>query len=116
MGTAEVNTQDGNTFDPNSILSFRTDRFSFVPSIHPDKEKIEAAFEDNPELANQYRGLSALGSLLHAADESAPFRDAYAKDPYAAVERYGYLLDDNRQCEFHLSISEAGIDEFFRES
>lgn len=87
-----------------------------VANDHPDGEKIEAAFEDNPELANRFRRLSALGSLLRAADEAVPFQEAYAKDPFGAVERYGYLFDDNRQSEFHLSISDAGIDEFFTES
>lgn len=86
-----------------------------VANDHPDKEKVEAAFEDNPELTNQFRRLSAMGSLLRAADEAAPFQEAYANDPYGAVERYGYLFDDNRQSEFHLSISDAGIDEFFEE-
>ncbi len=55
-----------------------------------------------------------MGSLLEAYDRAAPFREAYAKDPYAAVARYGYLLDDNGgPGAFHLRVLADGMEEFF---
>lgn len=63
-----------------------------VTNDHPDKEAIERLFRENPELANQFRGLSGLASLLAAAEKHEEFAAAYEKNPYAAVGEYSQLF------------------------
>ncbi len=101
--------------DMSQEFTLRSDSMGgvIVAGDHPDKETIEALFESDPDLANRFRGMGAAASLLHAADEAAPFHEAYAKDPYAAVDRYSYLFDDNRQAIFSLRFGVEGAEEFF---
>ncbi len=84
-----------------------------VVGDHPDKEQIEAIFEENPQLANQFRGISALSSLLQASEEALSFQEAYAKDPYAAVAQYSHLFDDNRQVDYQMQITGDTIEDIF---
>jgi len=84
-----------------------------VANDHPDKTKIEAIFEQHPELANEFRGISATASFLNAADRAAPFHQAYAKDPYAAVAQYSYLFDDHGGPEFQWRITQDAMEAFF---
>ncbi len=67
-----------------------------VTNDHPDKEKIEALFADNPDLANQFRGLSAVAALLKAAEEHAAFVRAYEADPEAVLRRNEHLFANDR--------------------
>lgn len=64
-----------------------------VKGDHPDKEKIEQLFADNPELSNDFRGVSAMSSFSKAAEEYLEFAKEYDKDPYAAVTKFGHMFD-----------------------
>ena len=64
-----------------------------VRGDHPQKDRIEALFEDNPELANDFRAVSGLSSLVDAAKEHEGFAALYRQDPEAAVAKYGHLFD-----------------------
>ena len=75
-----------------------------VANDHPDKEKIEKIFQDNPELANLYRAISATQSIIYAFEESAGFREMYADNPKQAVQTYRYLFDDNRDVSDQFTI------------
>lgn len=86
-----------------------------VANDHPDREKIEAIFQDNPELANEFRGLSATASFLRAADEHQKFSAAYERDPRAAVEQFSHLFDNTDPREFAMRISRDTVTGFFEE-
>ena len=84
-----------------------------VQGDHPQKDEIEALFEDNPELANDFRAVSGLASHVEAAREHMDFAALYRQDPETAVARYGRLFDGTEDDgEFVLTIGEpvAGID------
>ncbi|MBN2024509.1 MAG: hypothetical protein JW809_17145 [Pirellulales bacterium] len=86
-----------------------------VAGDHPDKEKIEALFQDQPELANEFRHVSATASLLRAADESKAFQAAYAKDPQGAVRQYAHLFSGVNSPVFGLDVgAEAILDSFVK--
>ena len=84
-----------------------------VANNHPEREKIEALFENNPELANEFRGLSGTASLLRAADEHSKFAAAYAKDPTAAVQQFSHLFDKTDSREFAMRVTNDSIMGFF---
>lgn len=60
-----------------------------VANDHPDKEKIEALFADDPELANVFRQVLGLQELVTASEKHLAFAAAYAEDPEAAVAQFG---------------------------
>lgn len=70
-----------------------------VGSDTPQAVLTEAALSQDETLSGDLRHLSALVSLLQAADEHSEFADAYAADPYQAVEDYRGLLGDGSQTE-----------------
>lgn len=63
-----------------------------VANDHPDKEKIEAMFAEDPELAGDFRQVSATGSLIKACEAHIEFAADYAKDPEAAVAKHWHLF------------------------
>ncbi|MBE0533796.1 MAG: hypothetical protein IH626_23475 [Rhodospirillales bacterium] len=60
-----------------------------VANDHPDKEKIEALFADDPELANEFRRVLGLQELVTASEKHLEFAAAYAENPEAAVAQFG---------------------------
>ena len=84
-----------------------------VAGAPPDKQTIETLVRNDPVLANQFRGMNAAASFLHAIDEAAPFHKAYAKDPYAAVQRHSQLFDDNQPSIFNIHFDEEGAETLF---
>ena len=63
-----------------------------VANDHPDKDKIEAMFAEDPELAGDFRQVSATGSLIKACEAHVEFAADYAKDPKAAVAKHWHLF------------------------
>lgn len=101
--SAAFNDRLGNLFraagiDTTHPIDLRSDSQGHVrvTNDHPQKEKIEALFADDPELANQFRGLSAVAALLKAAEEHAAFVRAYEADPEAVLRRYEQPFADHR--------------------
>lgn len=97
--------------DRSTVAELRVDSTGkiVVTNDHPDKETIEQIFEDNPELANQFRGLSGLFSLLEAADSQSDFAAAYERNPYAAIAEFSELFSD-QQSVFELLIGSTEIE------
>lgn len=80
-----------------------------VTNEHPCEEEIEALIQRDDALSNNFRHISAVGSLLEAAREAANFQQEYDLDPLAAVRRYGYLFDDQSFTHpFRLTLFESG--------
>ena len=79
-----------------------------VQGDHPQKDEIEALFEDNPDLANDFRAVSGLADHVAAAREHEAFAALYQQDPEAAVAKFGHLFDGIKdEDDFVLSIGES---------
>jgi len=65
-----------------------------VKGDHPDKDKVEALFEENPDMRDRFAALSAGSGMLEAMEEHMEFARAYAQNPAAAVQKYWYLFQD----------------------
>jgi hypothetical protein len=63
-----------------------------VAGDHPQKEKIESFFRDDPGLRNDFVGMTAQGEFLRAADEATEFQRAYREDPEGALEKFKHLF------------------------
>jgi hypothetical protein len=68
-----------------------------VVNDHPDKAKIEAVFEADEKLANEFRLLSNTASLFRAAAEHLRFAEAHARDPAAAMVQFAHLFDGQKR-------------------
>ncbi|WP_421903245.1 hypothetical protein [Maridesulfovibrio sp.] len=75
-----------------------------VKGDHPQKEKIEQLFQDNPDLANDFRGISGLNSLVEAGEEYLGFAKAYEKNPYEAVAKYSHIFNGMNVEQFSMLI------------
>ncbi|ACS81236.1 hypothetical protein [Maridesulfovibrio salexigens] len=75
-----------------------------VMGDHPQKDKIEQLFEDNPDLANDFRGISGLNSLVEAGEEYLEFAKAYEKNPYEAVAKYSHIFSGMDIEEFSMTV------------
>jgi len=69
----------------------------------PHADRLAAKINGNDELANEIRGMSAMASILEAIKKHQEFAAAYDQNPVAAVERFGYLLEDGH--EYHASFT-----------
>ena len=61
---------------------------------HPQSYEIKKMLAENPELAQEYNEITAIGQFLSAAKESIEFQKAYAQDPYEALRRFAYLFEE----------------------
>ncbi len=76
-----------------------------VNGQEPEAGKLAQAINEDEELANSIRGMSATASLLEAARRHQEFAAAYEREPLAAVEQYGYLLEDGH--DYHVTFTMA---------
>ncbi len=65
----------------------------------PQAVLTEAALSQDESLSGDLRHLAALVSLLQAVDAHSDFAEAYAADPYQAVEQYRGLLGEGTETE-----------------
>ncbi len=79
-----------------------------VKGDHPQKDKIEKLFEENPDLANDFRGVSAQTDFVEAGKEHVEFAKEYAKNPYAAVAKYNSLFSTLQTDEFSMIFDSEG--------
>ena len=94
--------------DATQTLDLTTDSEGnvVVANDHPDKEKIEAMFADDPELSNDFRQISSTGSLIKACEAHVEFAADYAEDPEAAVAKHWHLFSGLQQ-EYVLRLGEG---------
>lgn len=86
-----------------------------VSNNHPDKEKIERLFTDNPELRDRFAKISANASVLRAAEHYGQFAQDYARlqaNPAAQSALVGAEVARNKAV-FQMAISATGADTFF---
>ena len=75
----------------------------------PESDHLAEAINADAELSNSIRRMSADTSLLAAFKNHQEFASAYEKDPVAAVERYGYLLEDGHGYNVLFSMQDGHI-------
>jgi hypothetical protein len=75
---------------------------------------IEAALASDPSIATDFRQLSAMRSLLNAANQHSAFAEAYAGEPYQAVVDHGELFDASQVATLQFTSSEAELRFDFR--
>ena len=99
----------GISSDTEMTIDIGHDGKAVVSGKSPEAEALADAINSDPELLNTMRRASANASLLAAFEEAAEFQAAYEKNPFAAVERYGYLLNDNRTQNTAFTIREGSL-------
>lgn len=81
-----------------------------VSGESPEADKLAEAINADDELANTIRGMSANASLLNAFKKHQEFASAYGKNPAAANQLYGYLLEDGHEYNISFSMKNGHID------
>lgn len=91
-------------------ISVGYDGAILVNGQNPKSEALAEAINDDDELANSIRGMSAMAAVLEAIKNYQEFSEAYEKDPIAAVDRFGYLLEDGHNYHVTFSMLNGHID------
>lgn len=101
--------------EPSQPLRLTTDTAGMVRVIgeHPEKARVEQVFAEDPQLANAFRRVTSLASLLSRAEESIAFQQAYAQDPVAAVARYAHLFNTDLRVTMTHRWGEEGLELLF---
>ena len=81
-----------------------------VSGRSPECDALEQAVNADDEFSNTIRKMSAETSLLAAFKRHQEFTEAYQRDPAAAVQQFGRLLEDGVGCHVSFSIRDGGID------
>ncbi|WP_419786357.1 hypothetical protein [Pseudodesulfovibrio sp.] len=97
--------ENGISTTPPVDLTSDEDGAIRVSGDHPQKEEIEALFEANPDLANDFRGVAMLSSVVEAGREFNEARTAEANNPYATAAQYFGQLPGQTDDDFVLTIS-----------
>lgn len=77
-----------------------------VVDSHPQRVAIEGLFASDPQLSQDFRSLTAISQLLHAADTNGEFAEEYRQNPWQAVARFPELFDGSREALLSFSLSE----------
>ncbi len=75
----------------------------------PQRAVIEAALASDPSIAADFRQLSAMRSLLAAAEKHTEFAEAYARDPYQEVAENAELFDAGLRATLQFTLTEAQL-------
>ncbi len=67
-----------------------------VKGDHPDKAKIEAMFNNDSELSNRFRRLSAASTLQKAVEQHMAFARDYEQNPQAAIAKHAHLFSGRK--------------------
>lgn len=105
----------GISVPPHPVLTNDFQGHVRVAGDHPDKDRIEQLFRDNPEMQQRYAKISAGSSLLRAAEHYSRFAGEYERlknDPAAQRALVEAEISRNR-APFFLVITEDGAEPFF---
>ena len=90
-------------------IRFGWDGSIMVSGENPKADALAKAINEDDALSNALRGMSAKASLLEAVEKHLEFVAAYEKDPVAAVSRYSYLLEDERDAHVSFSMQDGRL-------
>jgi hypothetical protein len=76
---------------------------------HPQRVAIEGLFASDPQLSQDFRNLTAIGQLLHAAETTREFAEAYEKNPWQAVAQFPELFGSSPEVSLLSSPAENEI-------
>jgi len=103
--------EKGITLDePLRLLVRPGDGKIVVQGDHPQKAEIEAALNEDQDLANSIRNVSSLFDLLRATERQKEFARAYEEDPVAAVKTYSHLFDESTAWPVEFRVDEYGAE------
>jgi hypothetical protein len=103
--------EKGITLDePLRLLVRPGDGKIVVQGDHPQKAEIEAALNEDADLADSIRKVSSLFDLLRAAEGQKEFARAYEQDPVAAVKTYSHLFDEQTNWPVEFRVDEYGAE------
>lgn len=80
-----------------------------VTSDHPDKEKIERLFKDDPELRNEFTRIKSALQIVQSAKDAIPFQEAYRQNPVQAVSQYSYLFNTHLEGTMKISNGDPAL-------
>ena len=95
--------------DSKMEISVGNDGNIFVNGESPASESLAEEINNDDELSNSIKKMSADASLLDAIEKHDEFAAAYEKDPKSAVERYRYLLEDGHNYNASFSMQNGSI-------
>jgi len=120
--TASFSTAVGKIFQeagiqvpPEVVLSSDAEGNVRVANDHPDRERIEQVFRDNPQYRDEFSRISAQSSLLRAADGYKEFAKEYEglqNNPEAQAALVQSRIAQNSQ-PFFMSLTGSGAEPFF---
>lgn len=84
-----------------------------VTNDHPQKEFIESALKDRPELLDMFKQIATNSGLIRAANETTAFQAAYKENPQEAMAQYQHLFGKQAQSIYNLLINGEGSEESF---
>lgn len=100
---------------PNPILGSDYEGSVRVVSEHPDKDKIEKIFKDNPDLQQRYAKISVASGLIRATEHHRQFASEYQRlknNPTAQRALVEAEIARN-QAPFYLTVTAEGAETFF---
>lgn len=106
----ELLQQSGISLDkPVQLLISPVDGQLEVEGDAAQRAVVEAALASDSSLAADFRQLAAIRSLVSAADEHREFAEAYARDPYQAVNDFAELYDGRYQAQLQATLTSAEL-------
>lgn len=100
----------GLSSESKMAISVGQDGTIIVNGDEPASEILGEKINDDKELSNSIRKMSANASILEAIKSHQKFSSAYDKSPISAVERFGYLLEDGHDYHVLFSLDNGQID------
>lgn len=80
------------TSRPVELQAASNDGPPAVVGEHPDKEAIEALFEQDPGLIGDLHRAGSLARMIRAGEDADEFQAAFRANPESAVARYAHLF------------------------
>jgi hypothetical protein len=96
--------------EPLRLLVRPGDGKIVVQGDHPHKTEIEAALNEDEDLADSIRNVSSLFDLLRAAEGQKEFARAYEEDPVAAVNVFSHLFDEQTSWPVEFRVDDYGAE------
>lgn len=100
---------------PDPVLGNDFQGYVRVVNEHPNKDKIEQLFKDNPDLQQRYVRISSGSSLLRASEHYSQYANQHEqlKNDPAALRALAEAQIARNQAPFYLTISADGAEPFF---
>lgn len=99
----------GVSSDTEMKISIGSDGKIIVRGDNQKAEEVAEAINNDPELKNTIKRMSANTSLLEAIKKHLEFAKAYEADPEAAIKEFAYLFENDRKSHVSFTMSNGSI-------